>query len=186
MYGDMAVARARASALRADASDARARARTLRQQADAMQWKSAAADVLRARVLDAATVYAALATTLDNAAADLESHARAVDVVKGAIAKAERWVRDRLDDARTIVSNVVETTQEVAQSAVNGFMKVVRWVSDGVSDAVEVSVCFLFGRQISHAEVAKAKDVTATVPAAPVAGSKDWLDLESLFATKGW
>lgn len=186
MYGDMSRVRTRATTLRTAADEARARAKALQRQAQDMQWKSSAADVLRNRISDASTSYAALASSLDAAADELVKHAAAVDGVKALIAKAEQWVGARLNDARNLAQNVVETTKNVAEGAVNGFMKAIRTVTDGASTLIEVSVCFLAGREVSHEEVSRARTITSTVPSSPASGSKDWLDLESTFHSRGW
>lgn len=187
MYGEMSRVRSRAAELRALATELRARASSLLAQSEAMQWSSQAAVVLRTSIGVMAHDLGRQAASLEAAALSLEGHARAVDAVKRAIEDAMAWVSDRWNDAATVVRNVQEVVEDVIESAVTGFMRVLAVVvgEDNVK-RLTVSVFTLFGREISESQVNRSRQILGTVPSLPRAGSKEWLDVRSTFTRRGW
>lgn len=186
MYGDMSVVRADAAALRVTAEGMRSRALALKAQAQQLQWSSNAAVVFRTQIDLTADDLGRSAASLDAAADALIAHASAVEAVKELIRQAEAWVADRLNDARTVVDNVVERVEHVAEGAVNGVVTVIGWVVDGAEKILTVASYTLFGREITQATVTRARVILGTVPRPPASGSKDWVDLKNLFNANGW
>jgi hypothetical protein len=186
MYGDMSVVRADAAPLRVTADEMRTRAVALTAQAEGMAWNSDAAVVFRTQVGLMADDLGRTAAALDAAADALDTHAASVDAVKESIRRAEAWVAERLSAARTLAANAVKLVEDVAEGAVNGFQRVVQTISDGATTLMRVESWSVFGTDVPDAQVEKAQQITRTVPHSPPSGSKDWLDLENVFASRGW
>lgn len=186
MYGDMSRVRADAAQLRSMAEEMRARSVSLTSQAQSMGWKSGAAEMFRQQITKVAEDLGRTAASLDASAAALTAHASAVDKVKAAIAEAQRWVGQRLDEATTIASNAVNVVREVGEGAVNGFMKVLSTVVNGAKVVCTVSVHMLFGNEVPEAVVRQAEVVVRSVGTRPVHGSKEWLQLKDRFVGNGW
>ncbi|WP_331898292.1 hypothetical protein [Lacisediminihabitans sp.] len=182
----MSQLRARASVLRGNGDEVRARAKSLLAQAESMSWSSSAGDALRAKVRGLALDLGSQAQVLDDAAAALEAHARAVDETKAAIATAQKLVTDAWNGAAHVASNAVEVVKDVVHTAVTGFMRVLTAVAGGDPTKVHVAVFTLGGHEIAREQVHQAKTVVGAVPALPQAGSKDWLDLSQTFRARGW
>ena len=186
MYGNMATVRTDESNLRAMANEMRSRALALTAQAEAMAWNSGAAQAFRIQITETADDLGRSAATLDAAADALATHARAVDAVKQAISEAQEWVEERLNDARTVVSNVTKSVFDVAEHAVTGFMTRLGSIIDGATTRVQVSVYRLFGNDVPTETVQRAQTITQAVPTSPSHGARDWLDLKDTFAGNGW
>ena len=97
MYGDTAVVRALARAMREQAADIHGESAALLARVDAVPWTGLAADAMRRLSHDHAAGLAASARAHQRAAVALEHHAREVDHAKALIAAAERRVQEVLD-----------------------------------------------------------------------------------------
>ena len=97
MYGDTAVVRALARAMREQAADIHGESAALLAHADAVPWTGLAADAMRRLAHDHAAGLEASALAHERAAVALERHAREVDQVKALIAAAEHQVQGMLD-----------------------------------------------------------------------------------------
>ena len=87
------------------------------------------------------------------------------------------WAGERLDEARSIVGNVVKVVQDVAENAVTGFMTVLAPIPDQVKN-VKVYVLQVFGVDVAPETVARAEDIVRAVPNRPVDGAREWLDVQ--------
>ncbi|TFD07452.1 MULTISPECIES: hypothetical protein [unclassified Cryobacterium] len=177
MYGDMSVVRSDSARLRARGDDVRARALAIKARAESMNWNSVAATAFRAEIGATADALGRSAAALDTAADALSNHARSVDEVKALIHQAQVWAGERLDEARSIVGNVVKVVQDVAENAVTGFMTVLASIPDQVKN-VKVSVLQVFGVDVAPQTVARAEDIVRAVPNRPVDGAREWLDVQ--------
>lgn len=90
MYGDTAVIRRRAAALRDQAADLRRIADQLVGQAESVAWTGRAAEAMRARTRERATQLREVADRHDTAADSLDLHGAEVDRLKEAISERER------------------------------------------------------------------------------------------------
>lgn len=99
-YGDTAVIRRLARALRDQAVEIRAEADRLVGLADGVLWTGRAADAMRRRSRERAADLRRAATLHDDAADALDSHAREVDRLTELIAAIERRVRGMVEAAR--------------------------------------------------------------------------------------
>lgn len=99
MYGDTAVIRALAHALREQGSEIRAEAHALEGRAQSVPWSGLAADAMRGLARDHAGCLRTCAGLHEEAAEALERHAREVDHRKDLIAAAERQVLRLVDGA---------------------------------------------------------------------------------------
>ncbi|MFC5928610.1 hypothetical protein D6T64_21575 [Cryobacterium melibiosiphilum] len=179
--------RVRAAAVRADATELRARASSLLQQSGAMGWNSKAGDALRERITEVATSLGGQAQALDDAATALEAHAHSVDDVKQAIRDAQLWVEDRWREAQTVAATAVETVQDVADAAVTRFMRVmVDTAANLQTGMVRIAVFTVAGVQVTAAAVDHAHEVITTIPVLPVGERREWLDVRSTYAARGW
>jgi len=88
---------------------------------------------------------------------------------------------DRLSEAQTIVYNVVNTVEDVAENAVTSFVAIIGHFVGEVGKMVTVARYTVFGQQISRARLSHARAVAHTVASRPPGGSKDWLDLQAIF-----
>lgn len=163
MYGNMALLRAEANQLRTVATEMRARASAMKSQATAMQWDSSSARMFQSQIDLAVLDLRRCASEVDAAADAVVIHARAVDTVKEAIATAQQFVQERLNDARHVVTNVVK----------------------GVGDTAEAAVNFLFGNPVSDWFVDNARSIISIVPVPPPVGSLDWLDAQQRIKSHG-
>lgn len=106
MYGDTAVMRKHATALRDQAADIRAMADHLVGQAEQITWAGRAAEAMRERVRERAAQLRGCASSHDGAAEALDRHLREVDRHKDAIAEIERKATSLVADARTRIARV--------------------------------------------------------------------------------
>jgi hypothetical protein len=109
VYGDTAVLRALARAMREQGEDIRAESAALVSRADAVRWSGLAADALRRLAREQACVLTASAHAHDRAAEALERHAREVDHVKNLIAAVERRVDAVLDSVGADLSGLLHS-----------------------------------------------------------------------------
>lgn len=164
MYGDMTRLRTEAAQLRTVANLMRTRAAELKAQSESMQWESTAATMFRTQIDAAALDLGRCAALVDDAANALVAHAGSVDAVKSAIAEAQRFVEGLVNEARSVVNNVVRTVGAVGEAVVN----------------------LLFGHEIPDWKVNQAERLLTVVPITPPAGSRDWLDAKSRVHGHGW
>ena len=101
MYGDTAVMRRHAAALRDQAADIRATADLLVGRAEQIGWAGRAAEAMRERVRERAAQLRGCASSHEGAADALERHLHEVDRSKDAIAEIERRATSLIADART-------------------------------------------------------------------------------------
>lgn len=101
MYGDTAVMRRHAAALRDQAADIRATADLLVGRAEQIGWAGRAAEAMRERVRERAAQLRGCASSHEGAADALERHLHEVDHSKDAIAEIERKATSLVTDART-------------------------------------------------------------------------------------
>lgn len=101
MYGDTAVMRRHAAALRDQAADIRATADLLVGRAEQIGWAGRAAEAMRERVRERAAQLRGCASSHEGAADALERHLHEVDRSKDAIAEIERRAASLIADART-------------------------------------------------------------------------------------
>lgn len=106
MYGDTAVMRKHAAALREQGADIRAMADHLVGQAEQIGWAGRAAEAMRERVRERAAHLRGCASSHDGAADALERHLNDVERTKDAIAEVERKVGSLVSDAQTRVARV--------------------------------------------------------------------------------
>ncbi len=106
MYGDTAVMRRHASALRDQAAEIRATADLLVGRAEQIGWAGRAAEAMRERVRERAAQLRGCASSHEGAADSLERHLHEVDRGKDAIAEIERRTASLIVDARTRVARV--------------------------------------------------------------------------------
>lgn len=106
MYGDTAVMRRHAAALREQGADIRAMADHLVGQAEQIGWTGRAAEAMRQRVRDRAAQLRSCASSHDGAADALERHLQETDRTKDAIAEIERKATSLIADAQTRVARV--------------------------------------------------------------------------------
>ena len=101
MYGDTAVMRRHAAALRDQAADIRVTADLLVGRAEQISWAGRAAEAMRERVRERAAQLRGCASSHEGAADALERHLHEVDRSKDAIAEIERRAASLIADART-------------------------------------------------------------------------------------
>ncbi len=101
MYGDTAVMRRHAAALRDQAADIRVTADLLVGRAEQIGWAGRAAEAMRERVRERAAQLRGCASSHEGAADALERHLHEVDRSKDAIAEIERRAASLIADART-------------------------------------------------------------------------------------
>ena len=101
MYGDTAVMRRHAAALRDQAADIRVTADLLVGRAEQISWAGRAAEAMRERVRERAAQLRGCASSHEGAADALERHLHEVDRSKDAIAEIERRATSLIADART-------------------------------------------------------------------------------------
>jgi len=106
MYGDTAVMRKHAAALREQGTDVRAMADHLVGQAEQISWTGRAAEAMRERVRERAAHLRGCASSHESAADALQQHLHDVDRVKDSIAEVERKATSLVADARTRVARV--------------------------------------------------------------------------------
>jgi hypothetical protein len=106
MYGDTAVMRRHAAALRDQAADIRAAADLLVGRAEQIDWAGRAAEAMRERVRERAAQLRGCASSHEGAADALERHLHEVDRSKDAIAEIERKATSLVTDARTRAARV--------------------------------------------------------------------------------
>jgi hypothetical protein len=99
MYGDTAVMRRHAAALRDQAADIRATADLLVGRAEQIAWAGRAAEAMRERVRERAAQLRGCASAHECAADGLERHLHEVDRSKDAIAEIERKATSLIADA---------------------------------------------------------------------------------------
>jgi chromosome segregation ATPase len=97
MYGDTEVIRRRTDQLRQQGTDLRALADHLVARTEALGWAGRAAESLRERIRDRATLLREVAERHDTAAGSLERHRVEVEVLQEQIAATERQA-ERLPD----------------------------------------------------------------------------------------
>lgn len=186
MYGDMSVVGADAVRLRTIADTMRTRASSLKADAGGMAWNSTAAQAFRLQIDVTANDLGSSAATLDAAASALEAHAREVDARKALIKEAEAFVSSVLDRAVAIAVHTREVVSEVAEDTVNGMMTVLSSVVTGPVRLATVLVHNFNGQEILESTVDTARQIAGTVPTRPSPGSKEWLDLQDTFKSRGW
>jgi F0F1-type ATP synthase membrane subunit b/b' len=186
MYGDTSRLRTQAANTRENATQLRSRASALLTQVETMAWASSAGDALRTRIRAVALELGGEAQLLDDAAAQLEAHATAVEKVKAAIEAARIAVEDAWNRAANVAGNVIETTKDIAVSAVETVMKTIGSALSGAADEVRVHMFTLAGQLVPEEAVQVARNVMRTVPVLPPAGSREWLDLDGTFTIQGW
>ena len=186
MYGDTSRLRTQATTTRENATQLRSRASGLLTQVEAMAWASSAGDTLRARIRTVALGLGSEAQLLDEAASQLEAHARAVDEAKAAIEAAQAAVQVAWDKSVNMVGSVIETTKDIAVSSVNSVMSTIGSAVSGAADEVRVRMFSVADELVPESAVELARSVVRAVPALPPAGSRDWLDLDGTFSTQGW
>lgn len=108
MYGDTSALRRRVAQLQLCADEVRDRARLLVQQAESMEWASAAGDALRGQIRVSAHALGIQATLLDTAAECLAKHIRAVEALKEAIFVAQQAALSLWDRVTEFVANGAE------------------------------------------------------------------------------
>jgi hypothetical protein len=101
MYGDTAVMRRHAAALRDQAADIRATADLLVGRAEQISWAGRAAEAMCERVRERAAQLRRCASSHEGAADALERHLHEVDRSKDMIAEIERKAAFLIADART-------------------------------------------------------------------------------------
>ncbi|MGH3347302.1 MAG: hypothetical protein ACRDO4_09990 [Nocardioides sp.] len=106
MYGDTAVMRKHAAALRDQGADIRAMADHLVGQAEQIGWAGRAAAAMRERVRERAAHLRGCASSHEGAADALEQHLHDVERSKDAIAEVERKAGSLVADAQTRVARV--------------------------------------------------------------------------------
>jgi hypothetical protein len=106
MYGDTAVMRKHAAAMRDQGADLRAMADHLVGQAEQIGWTGRAAEAMRERVRERAAHLRGCASSHDGAADSLEKHLQDVDQTKDAIAEIERKATSLVAEAQTRVASV--------------------------------------------------------------------------------
>lgn len=186
MYGDTSRLRTQASTTHENATQLRSRASGLLTQVEGMSWASSAGDTLRARIRTVALGLGSEAQLLDDAASQLEAHARAVDEAKAAIAAAQAAVQAAWDRSVNVVGNVIETTTDIAVASVSSAMNTIGSALSGAADEVRVTMFTMADELVPESTVELARSVVRAVPALPPAGSRDWLDLDGTFTTQGW
>jgi hypothetical protein len=107
MYGDTAVIRALARAMRERATDLRAEADRLVGQVEAVAWTGLASGAMRRAALEHARGLRLCAADHETAAAALDHHAREVDHVKELIAEIERRVRGLIESVTSGWSGLI-------------------------------------------------------------------------------
>ena len=162
MYGDTAELAREATRLRELASDTRDRSIRLVASIGSA-WVSPTAVKYADDLADRARDFTTAADSLEAAARAIDAHIASVAAVKQAIVEAEHWVADRWNDAVRLVGNVVEVAQE------------------GVA-----RVFHFFGQEVPDFLVHQAKDIVHSIPALPVPGSHEWLELSDTFRRRGW
>jgi hypothetical protein len=123
MYGDTAVVRAGARAMRARGRQMRLEADALVGHADGVRWAGLAADAMRRLAHEHAARLRACADAHEASAEALDRHAREVDQVKELIATIEHRVSSLLDSA---TSGVAGFLGQVLPDGID------RWVEDFV------------------------------------------------------
>lgn len=106
MYGDTAVMRRRASALREQAAELRLTADRLVARAEAVDWTGRAAEAMRTRIRERAVQLREVAGLHDEAADSLDLHTAEVDRRKDAIAERRRRAESLVADARARLAAV--------------------------------------------------------------------------------
>ena len=106
MYGDTAVIRRLAGALRHQATDLRQDADGLLAQAESVPWRGWAADTMRTVARERVAALRRTAHAHDVAAEALERHADEVDRLKELIAEIERRVHRLVDAARSRLADL--------------------------------------------------------------------------------
>lgn len=106
MYGDTAVMRKHAGALREQGRDIRAMADHLVGQAEQLSWTGRAAEAMRERVRERAAHLRGCASSHEGAADALERHLQEVDRTLDAIAEIERKATSLVAEAQTRVARV--------------------------------------------------------------------------------
>jgi hypothetical protein len=117
MYGETSRLRTQAASTRENATQLRSRASGRLTQVETMAWASSAGDALRSRIRAVVLKLGGEAQLLDDAAAQLEAHATAVEKVKAAIEAVRIAVEDAWNRAANVAGNVIETTKDMAVSA---------------------------------------------------------------------
>jgi hypothetical protein len=107
MYGDTTNIRGLANALRERADDIRSEAARLARRADAVPWHGLAATAMRSHAHDRVGALRRTAGLHDDAADNLDRHAREVDRLKELIAAIERRVRELIAAAQSRLSRLL-------------------------------------------------------------------------------
>lgn len=113
MYGDVAVIRSHARALREQGRDLRSMADDLVAQVEHLGWQGRAAGMLRDRIQERAARLREVAERHDSAADALESHGAAAERVTDEIAHSQRRITGLVEDARARMASRVAGTEGV-------------------------------------------------------------------------